>query len=111
MFGFLFSLKQLVQKMAPRGASGGFHACSTSTYKLNYFESASGFRFILCTDFKAGGLGRAMTSPVSRVARLVLPLKMPLHRRRHARSAAAYLRRHFCGASHEESALGGRRAN
>jgi len=56
MFGFLFSLKQLVQKMAPRGASGGFHACSTSTYKLNYFESASGFRFILCTDFKAGDM-------------------------------------------------------
>jgi hypothetical protein len=54
MFGFLFSLKQLVQKLAPRGASGGFHTCSTSTYKLNYFETLSGFRFVLCTDLRAG---------------------------------------------------------
>lgn len=52
MFGFLFSLKQLVGKMSPR-KGGGFYACSTSAYKLHYFETASGLRFVLTTDLSA----------------------------------------------------------
>lgn len=64
MFGFLFSLKQLVQKLAPRGASGGFHTCSTSTYKLNYFETPSGFRFVLCTDLRSGAPRRSTCTPL-----------------------------------------------
>ena len=47
MFGFLFSLKQLVSKISPR-KGGGFYACSTNVFKLNYFEPPSGHRFILC---------------------------------------------------------------
>jgi len=49
MFGFLFSLKQLVGKMSPK-KNGGFYACSTSTYKLHYLETASGLRFVMLTD-------------------------------------------------------------
>ena len=59
MFGFLFSLKQLVAKMSPR-KSGGFYACSTNTYKLHYFETASGLRFVLTTDLAAADLREAL---------------------------------------------------
>lgn len=55
MFGFLFSLKQLVSKMSPR-KGGGFYACSTSAYKLHYFETASGLRFVLTTDLAAADM-------------------------------------------------------
>ena len=33
---------------------GGFYACSTNTFKLNYYEPPSGLRFILTTDLVAG---------------------------------------------------------
>lgn len=55
LFGFLFSLKQLVGKISPR-KGGGFYACSTSAFKLNYFETPSGHRFVLCTDLAAGDM-------------------------------------------------------
>ena len=55
MFGFLFSLKQLVAKMSPK-KGGGFYACNTSAYRLHYFETASGYRFVLTTDLAAADL-------------------------------------------------------
>ena len=55
MFGFLFSLKQLVAKMSSRRGDG-FHACSTCAYKLHCFEAASGLRFVLCTEPGAADL-------------------------------------------------------
>lgn len=54
MFGFLFSLKQLVLKMSPK--KGSFYACSTSKFKLNYYETGSGIRFVLCTELGAGDM-------------------------------------------------------
>ena len=36
MFGFLFSLKDLVSKVTPPARSAGCYACSTTTCKLNY---------------------------------------------------------------------------
>lgn len=59
MFGFLFSLKQLVGKMSPK-RGGGFYACSTSAYKLHYYETASGFRFVLTTDLAAADMREAL---------------------------------------------------
>jgi hypothetical protein len=49
MYGFLFSLKKLVASLSPK-KGGGFYACSTSAYKLHYFETASGLRFVMTTD-------------------------------------------------------------
>lgn len=61
MFGFLFSLKQLVAKLTPPGAKGGgFYACQTSAYKLHYHEVASGLRLVLCTDKAAADLREAL---------------------------------------------------
>jgi hypothetical protein len=83
MFGFLFSLKQLVAKMSPKKCArrptctgsplrapvcdhihgvrrGGFYACSTNTFKLNYYEPPSGLRFILTTDLSAGDMRESL---------------------------------------------------
>ena len=84
MFGFLFSLKQLVAKMSPKKCvrrptctgfplhapvckrihglrrGGGFYACSTNTFKLNYYEPPSGLRFILTTDLSAGDMRESL---------------------------------------------------
>mmetsp|Transcript_18119 Transcript_18119/g.57901 ORF Transcript_18119/g.57901 Transcript_18119/m.57901 type:complete len:113 (+) Transcript_18119:195-533(+) len=79
MFGFLFSLKQLVNKMAPRGSGGGLHACSTSTYKLHYFETASGLRFVLCTGLAAGDLRETLRRLYADIYVETLT-KNPLHR-------------------------------
>mmetsp|Transcript_15892 Transcript_15892/g.36114 ORF Transcript_15892/g.36114 Transcript_15892/m.36114 type:complete len:146 (-) Transcript_15892:43-480(-) len=67
MFGFLFSLKQLVAKMSPKLdakmspiKSGGFYACSTNTFKINYYEPPSGLRFIVTTDLAAGDMRESL---------------------------------------------------
>lgn len=65
MFGFLFSLKQLVGKMTPR--KGGFYACSTSAYRLHYFETASGLRFVLTTDLSATDMREALRHVYSQI--------------------------------------------
>ena len=35
---------------------GGFYACSTSAYKLHYFETASGLRFVMTTDLASSDM-------------------------------------------------------
>lgn len=39
---------------------GGFYACSTNTFKLNYYEPPSGLRFILTTDLVAGDMRESL---------------------------------------------------
>ena len=63
MFGFLFSLKDLVSKVTPPARSAGFYACSTTTFKLNYYEAASGLRFVMSTELGAGD----MREPLRRI--------------------------------------------
>eukprot|EP00288_Rhodomonas_lens_P018014 CAMPEP_0177700496 /NCGR_PEP_ID=MMETSP0484_2-20121128/6124_1 /TAXON_ID=354590 /ORGANISM="Rhodomonas lens, Strain RHODO" /LENGTH=134 /DNA_ID=CAMNT_0019211697 /DNA_START=69 /DNA_END=470 /DNA_ORIENTATION=- len=54
IFGLLFSLKASVAQMRPGGedkpAADALHCYSTSSYKLHYFETPTGLRFILLTD-------------------------------------------------------------
>lgn len=60
MFGFLFSLKHLVNKFTPERGTPGFHSCYTNKFKLNYLETMSGYRFVLNTDVKAGDMRECM---------------------------------------------------
>jgi len=66
MFGFLFSLKQLVGKITPR-KGGGFYACSTNAFKLHYFETLSGHRFVLLTDLAAGDMREQLRNIYSQI--------------------------------------------
>eukprot|EP00761_Pharyngomonas_kirbyi_P001110 gb/GECH01001111.1/.p1 GENE.gb/GECH01001111.1/~~gb/GECH01001111.1/.p1 ORF type:complete len:138 (+),score=26.75 gb/GECH01001111.1/:1-414(+) len=55
MFGMLFSLKRFVSGVAPV-KSDTFYSFKTSGYKLHYYETASGYKFIMLTDSSVGDL-------------------------------------------------------
>jgi hypothetical protein len=52
IYGMLYAFKQFVLKTSPKPEleASGFHYFRTSTYKLHYFETASGFRIVLNSD-------------------------------------------------------------
>ena len=52
VFGLLFSLKDLLQRMAPLGGSGddSLHCLKTSNYTLHHLEVPTGVRFVITTD-------------------------------------------------------------
>jgi len=50
LFGLLYSLKSFTQKLDPKQAGSTFKSVRTETYKLHYFETATGLRFALISD-------------------------------------------------------------
>lgn len=47
--------------------NGGFYSCSTSTYRIHYFETASGVRFVLTTDLSATDMREALRHIYSQI--------------------------------------------
>ncbi len=56
MYGMIFSVKSLLSRLSHKTAREGFVSYSTSKYKLHYFESATGLKFVLNTDSSVGSL-------------------------------------------------------
>jgi len=55
IIGLLKAINTFVSKTAP-SESSQFQNYTTSTYKLHYFETATGLKFVLCTDPKTQSL-------------------------------------------------------
>mmetsp|Transcript_23726 Transcript_23726/g.66524 ORF Transcript_23726/g.66524 Transcript_23726/m.66524 type:complete len:139 (+) Transcript_23726:154-570(+) len=59
MYGLLFSLKSFASKTSPVENDRLLYL-RTSAYKMHFFESLSGVKFILLTDPGAGNLGSSL---------------------------------------------------
>ncbi|QRV94343.1 transport protein particle subunit bet5 [Ceratobasidium sp. AG-Ba] len=55
VYGVLLSLRHMVQKLSGR-PDEAFSSYTTSTYKLHYFETMSGYKFIMLTDPSADAM-------------------------------------------------------
>lgn len=56
MFGMLFSIKNFCERISPRPSVTGFRHYSTGAYKLNYYETMSGLKFVMLTDNNVGDI-------------------------------------------------------
>lgn len=56
MYGMIFSIKSLLSRLSHKSAKENFLSYTTSKYKLHYFESATGLKFVLNTDVSVGNL-------------------------------------------------------
>ena len=52
MYGMVYSLKSLVGRLSPNTSRDGFLGFTTDKYRLNYYETPAGVKFILNTDHK-----------------------------------------------------------
>jgi len=57
--GFLQALKSFVSKTSPF-ETATFESYTTTTYKLHFFETGTGIKFVLTTDPKTNTLGKEL---------------------------------------------------
>ena len=67
MYGMIFSIKSLLSRLSHKSSKEGFLGYSTSKYKLHYFESATGLKFVLNTDTSVGNLADELRHIHSRI--------------------------------------------
>jgi len=56
VYGMLHSVRSVVNKLSPTDSRQGFQNFQTNKYKLNYFETASGIKFVMNSDKRATGI-------------------------------------------------------
>lgn len=56
MYGMIFSIKSLISRLSVKSAKEGLIGYTASNYKLHYFETPTGYKFVLNTDTSVGNI-------------------------------------------------------
>ena len=67
MYGMIFSIKSLLSRLSSNSKKEGFVSYKTSKYKLHFFETATGLKFVLNTDISVGNLSEALWHVYSKI--------------------------------------------
>lgn len=67
MYGMIFSIKSLVSRLSTVSAKESFTSYGTSKYKLHFFETATGLKFVLNTDTSVGSLTDTLRNVYSKI--------------------------------------------
>ncbi|ORY73994.1 putative trafficking protein particle complex subunit, partial [Neocallimastix californiae] len=75
VYGVVYSLRNLCRKLS---TIKGFLSYKTNSYKLHYYETASGLKFVVCTDHRTPNL-QDMLHQVYRDIYVEYVIKNPLY--------------------------------
>ena len=67
MYGMLFSIKSFCSRMSPTDQKDGFLNLQTSKYKLHFYETPSGLKFVMNTDLLVGNIRDTMHQMYSKI--------------------------------------------
>ena len=67
MYGMIFSIKSLVSRLSTVSTKESFTSYGTTKYKLHFFETATGLKFVLNTDTSVGSLNDTLRNIYSTI--------------------------------------------
>ncbi len=67
MYGMIYSIKSLVSRLSTKSSKESFVSYSTNKYKLHYFETPTGLKFVMNTDTGTENMQAALWHIYSRI--------------------------------------------
>lgn len=67
MYGMIFSIKSFLSRLSHKSSKENFLSYTTSKYKLHYFESGTGLKFVFNTDLSVGNLSEELWHMYSKI--------------------------------------------